>query len=361
MRGTVLVLGSGKMARDVGGFLMERGHRRLSWISRDEERLAALQRQISRRRRRLARTDPDLEAELNVTFHLPGDSALPAPDAVVECINESLQQKREALAGIQPLLKAQTLVASTSSSILPWEILPRCVGLHFFYPLQLTGLVEVIAPPEHPGLKRALAWMGELDLQVMLQDESSAFAANRLLLPCQAECFRLLRQGCDAKQVDAASRSRLLPMGLLSGIDAIGVDVVHAAVGNYLGRLPDDEARDYRPLQEGLDELLALGKQGTKNKDGLLRGAPLPWSAEGAQPDLDAALQRRLLYLLLHTCQGFVAGAQLTPAQLDLVTDRLLSADVTVDELLAQEGHTAVQELMARLYRESGLSYFSSL
>jgi len=359
MRGTVLVLGSGKMARDVGGFLMERGHRRLSWISRDGERLAALQRQISRRRRRLARTDPDLEAELNVTFHLPGDPALPAPDAVVECINESLAEKREALAGIQPLLTASTLVASASSSILPWEILPRCVGLHFFYPLQLTGLVEVIVPPEHPGRQRALAWMEELDLRVILQDESSAFAANRLLLPCQAECFRLLRQGCDAKQVDETSRSRLLPMGLLSGIDAIGIDVVHAAVVNYVERLPQEEAGDYLPLREGLGELLALGKQGVKNRDGLLRGAPLPWSAEGAQPELDAALQRRLLYLLLHTCQGFVAQGLLTLTQLDLVTERLLSADATVDELLAEEGRGAVQGLMQRLYSESGLSYFS--
>lgn len=357
------VLGSGKMGRDIGTYFLARGWS-VRWVSRAADRLAPLERQVSRTVRRLARLPSSPRPLGAFGFHTADGldrHELPAPALVIETIEESLTAKRALLASLDGLLPEGAVLASNSSSLLPWQIHPRCLGLHFFYPVQLTGLVELVAAPDHPGLERTQQWLQAADLDVVVQGERQAFAANRLLLPCQVECLSALQAGAAAPEVDEASRMPLLPGGLLGMMDAVGLDTIAAAVEHYVARMAPGAVDDYQPLQRGLRELAEQGKRGAKSRDGLLVGQPLPWAPRSVGPPARQELAERLQALLLHTCDCFLERGDVQPQELDRIAAAVWGAELTVQGAWDRVGREAVATMMAGLYNRSGASYFAPL
>ena len=104
-----------------------------------------------------------------------GERSGTAFDLFLEATREDVSLKRGVFRGIAPLLAAQAPLATTSSSILPGEIHPRCLGAHCFFPLEITRLVEVVIPggtgrPEAQTLLEILRGVG---LQTIVQAESN--------------------------------------------------------------------------------------------------------------------------------------------------------------------------------------------
>jgi len=356
----LLVAGSGKMARDIGLFFLKRGCA-VSWLSRDADRLAALEKRIRKSVRRLAALSADPAPDPQVSFHPYDDPQVPAPDVIIECVNESLPDKRHVFRRLEPLAPDDAILAGSSSSILPSQIHPRCIGLHFFHPTELTGLVEMVTPGAYPRPFRARlkTLLRECGVEIIEQTERTAFAVNRLLLPLQAECLRALVSGSRAQDVDAASASELLPMGQLRFMDSVGLDVIHPAACNYVQRMAAGLAADYAPLEQSLKQLLDMGKRGAKNRDGLLLGQPLPWpSAPDARPGPDA-LHKNCLYLLINTCYHFLESGQLTESDLVLVLNSLFQSESSFQEIVQHEGSTAILDALARQHAETGFSYFA--
>ena len=301
MNGPLWIVGSGKMARNLGGYFLGRGVP-VCWISPEPSRLADARRTVET----MVRRSGDVSRLAGAYFSLAGDASLPAPSLILECTSESAEAKRAALARLGSAAETAG-IWSASSSLLPSQIHPRCVGAHFFYPAELTGLVEVIE--DRDG--QASAWLAAHGFQVIRQTAASAFALNRLLLPVQNECLQALFRGCDPAEVDAASANPLVPVGQLSLMDSVGLDVVSASVVNYLGRM-GDAARGLEPLRDGLARLVAMGKQGRKNRDGLLSGRPLPWPAATG-----ARVEARGFYdLLRETCGRFIESGWISEEDL---------------------------------------------
>ena len=309
--------GSGRVGRDMGlAFLC--GGWDVDWLSRDAGRLAGLERQVRRVVKRQQRLFP--KDELGAASFRNYGTPL-AADLLLECVEESLTAKRLVFAQLVPGEGQGMLLVSASSSILPWEIHPRCMGLHPFYPLALTGLVELVAPQAHVP-ERLLDCLRALDLRILLQDEAAAFAVNRLLLPLQSELLRLLRAGAPAQLLDEASRSDLLGLGALELMDAVGLDVALAAVRQYRSRMTRAQAQACAPLEEGL----AIGKRGRKNRDGLLCGRALPWAPAPGPWDQEA-LRRRLRGLLEDKARAMLASGQLDERGLALAGERVLQGN----------------------------------
>lgn len=313
----VLVAGSGKLGRNLGRFLVEHGLE-VTWLSRDAERLAACERRLRRQLR---------EHAGSIDFRLV-DEDLPACDWAIESIEESLAAKRALHGRMAERLPAGVPLLSNSSSFLPRQLHPRAAGLHFFFPVEMSGLVEWIAPAAYPAAlaARVGSLLERVGLQAIAEDEASAFAVNRLLLPLQCECMRALRRGCAPEEIDRASRSPLLPVGQLALMDAIGLDVLRPSVANYLVRLPEPAAGSHRDLLEGLEILVAAGRLGQKNGQGLLVGAPLPWARDPAQP-LEADFAAELDALARNTLAWFLARGELSPADLRLAMSALFGVD----------------------------------
>ena len=340
----ILIAGSGKMARDIGGLFLRCGCS-VRWTVRDDEGRLNLDRALRRDLRRLARVVPELGAAPTPSISLYEDPVDTAPHAFIEAVTESVIAKQDVFLHFAPRLPDQTLLLSNSSSILPATLHPRCLGLHLFYPAALTRVAEVVVT----GDKRAPAELSALEalteragLHVFRQDERNAFAVNRLLLPLQAACMHALTTGADAAMVDAASASELMPVGQLSLMDAVGLDVIAPAVDHYVSRMEPRDAADYAVLRNGLAQLLAQGKRGRKNGDGFLVGAPLPWPTRGTEPAAPEP-SKKFLYLLINSCYGFLGSMQMSRQELDMALDAVFQAELTLAQVVEREGLPAIR------------------
>ncbi len=329
MKPAILILGSGKMARNIGLFFLKSSHS-VTWLSEKKEYLADLDRFLKKAVKRIKRYNPESSHKLDYSLHSYDETRLPSAGIIIESTKESSDKKRAAIEVIEPRLKDKSvLLFSNSSSILPQKIHPDCIGCHFFYPVELSCIAEVIIPSSLPesASSRVVREIENWGLRTILQSGKNAFAVNRLLLPLQAEVFRLLGAGYDPQTINTASASKLLPVGQLSLMDAVGLDTIRTSVGNYVKRMPRDNAPQYHSLQNGLKELLTLGKQGNKNKNGLLCGEPLPWPMK--KPDNTEDLPSRFSDLFLNTCRLFISTNQISASDLDLVLSSVFHSDVT--------------------------------
>lgn len=359
MKSPLLIAGSGKMAYDIGLYFLSRGYS-VCWVSNDTGRLAAIETRVRRAAGRLLKHSPETAGRMEIGFHLYDDADIPPAETIIECTTETLESKQKAFGRLERVISQRTLAASSSSSILPREIHPSCVGIHFFYPIELTRFAEVVFSEDCSRTSRqsARCLLAENGIDTIEQTEKSAFAVNRLLLPLQAECFRMLSLGYPASLVDEASASSLSPMGQLQFIDQVGIDVIHSSVRNYQNRMPQREAKDYTPLVDGLSQLVALGKCGRKNKDGLLQGSPLPWRSQRHESADMEALSKSFLYIFINTCYHFLESEYLDQTGLDLALSRIFAAECSLEEIVRRENPDAIVSGLTELYNKTGLSYF---
>lgn len=355
----VVVAGSGKMARDVGIHFLSHGHP-VAWLSRDQERLEALERWVRRRARRISKYSDVGDAGLGrASFALVGGGDIPRAEIFIECINELAEEKRALMRALEPAIPDDAIRLSNSSSISPEALHRECAGLHFFYPVELTGFVEAVFPEGFSSERRQrlLDVLAETQLECIEEDSDAAFAVNRLLLPLQSEALRLVMGGVDRELVDEVSSSDLLPLGQLTLMDTIGLDVVCPAAINYTERLGEAEARLYEPLIRGLSRCLELEKRGRKNRDGLMVGAPLPWPVSEVEPSR-AELSERFRALFLNTCQHALELGLLKDDQLDMALASLFGLTQSLHESLTPMTPSSLGEVLARAYDATGLLYF---
>ena len=196
--------------------------------------------------------------------------------------------------------------------------------------MALHALVELVLPRGQAGLgaaqrnrlDRTRALMELLGFRCLVQEPERAFAVNRLLLPLQIFALDCLRAVWPAATVDEASASPCLPLRHLGAMDAIGLELVCAAAANYRrGPAAVDPAGVDR-LVAGLGELLALGKRGARNRDGLLMGQPLPWQLAELAGDV-VALAARFAALAETTLRQALASGDFTRDELAFVLDEL--------------------------------------
>ena len=159
-------------------------------------------------------------------------------DLVVEAVFEDLRVKTGLWHDLDGLAGPSTLFATNTSSIairrlaeaVSAERRTRFVGMHFFSPVPVMPLVELIrsgeTSDETVGAIRALS--DELGKQVIESDDRPGFIVNRILIPFLGESMRAFEQGVGtAEDIDAGARIGLNhPIGPLELSDFIGLDVI---------------------------------------------------------------------------------------------------------------------------------------
>jgi 3-hydroxybutyryl-CoA dehydrogenase len=208
----------------------------------------------------------------------PTDRLAAAADAdlVVEAVFEDLDVKTGLWSELDRVAGDETIFASNTSSISIDRLAgscapgrrPRFVGMHFFSPVPVMPLVELIrgaaTSDETETAIRALA--DELGKQVIVSADRPGFLVNRILMPFLAEAMRTCEEGTGTKEdIDAGARLGLNhPMGPFELADWIGLDVclevmrvLHAGMGG-----------EHRRPPAILEELVADGHLGRKTKRG---------------------------------------------------------------------------------------------
>lgn len=198
-------------------------------------------------------------------------------DLVVEAIVENVDAKKAAFAAVEAVVGPETILCSNTSSVCITELAAatsrpdRFVGLHFFSPVPLMPLVEVIRglSTAEAAFERVAAFARSLGKQPVTAPDRPGFIVNRLLIPYLLSAVRAYEQGCGTlEDIDAAmTRGCGHPMGPFALADFIGLDTTW-----HIANIMFEEFRDpaYAPPPL-LKRLVLAGRLGRKTGHGFFK------------------------------------------------------------------------------------------
>jgi 3-hydroxybutyryl-CoA dehydrogenase len=201
-------------------------------------------------------------------------SDLAACDIVIEAIIESVPQKKEMYASIDSVLKKDAIFASNTSSISITELMTatkrpeRFIGLHFFNPVPLMKLVEVVRTiaTADDVYETSYAFAKKLGKVPVRTSDKTGFVVNRLLVPYLLDAIRAYEEGVGSiEDIDNAMKLGCgYPMGPFTLLDFVGLDTTY-----YITHVMYDEFKERRfaspPL---LKRLVMAGWYGRKSGRG---------------------------------------------------------------------------------------------
>jgi len=197
-------------------------------------------------------------------------------DIIIEAIVENLDTKRETYLRLDDLCKPETIFASNTSSLSITQMMSvvsaprqqRFIGMHFFNPVPIMKLVEVIRTilTDAAVYEDAVAFATRLGKTPVRTSDRTGFIVNRLLVPYMLDAIRALEEGV-ASIVDIDNAMKLgcgYPMGPLTLGDFVGLDTTY-----YISEIMFNEFRERRfsspPL---LKRMVMAGLYGRKSGRG---------------------------------------------------------------------------------------------
>lgn len=213
-------------------------------------------------------------------------------DLIIEAIPEQIDLKRAFFKTIDGVLNEECIIASNSSSINPSRLIPSLkrsplfLGLHFFYPIPLINIVEIIVPGSfyNPAIQTLTAFFDKIDRKYILLDENNSFVLNRIFLDFQNESFLMVKNGhITIRQLDALVRKYFFPMGVFEFIDSVGIDTMHNSIINYVENYPHKDY--YSSLINHLGTMVQKGFLGQKSGNGFYQYPGGEISEKITEPD----------------------------------------------------------------------------
>ena len=239
-------------------------------------------------------------------------------DVIIEAIFENLDAKQKLFADIEARARPDAVIASNTSSLKLADIAAtfkdpsRLVGIHFFNPVAMMPLVEVVAgertAPE--VAQRAAAFVRRIDKLPLPVKDAPGFLVNAVLGPYMNEAMKCVDEGIAPETIDAALAAFGMPMGPIELADTVGLDVaVHAGKQLVADAVPPKK----------LVELFDAGKLGKKSGQGFYTWVDGKAQKVGGSDTANTELAQRMLKPLLDATQrlvqeGVVADAELADA-----------------------------------------------
>ncbi len=315
----VHVIGAGVMGGDIAAVCALRGLR-VTLQDTSHERIApAMQRAAELFRRRLRDPQRVRDALDRLTPDVTGAGASSA-DLVIEAIFENLEAKRALFAKVESIAKPDAILASNTSSLRLADIAAglkdpsRLVGIHFFNPVPLLQLVEIVASTHtRPELAlEAAAFVRAIDKLPLPVKDAPGFLVNRVLGPYMQNAFRLLDEGAKPETLDAAMEAFGMPVGPVELADTVGLDICLAA-GKALSHKAADGSDAVAP--KILTDKVAAGELGRKSGAGIYRY--LNGRAQKGEPgSFDTTYIDALVAPFLKEAQAALADGVVTDADL---------------------------------------------
>ena len=266
------------MGTNIFNYLVDFGFS-LLWVASPHDDIARLTKNFQKKINRSAEAgliSSDLKANL-ITNTIIKDKVefLSGCDLIIEAISEDEEKKVSLFNILDKIAKPECILTSNSSSILPSKLVPSedrakfFAGLHFFYPLMLKNVVELIITPQtSPETKNGLNdFLQTIKKTPLLLGEESAFILNRIFLDIQSEAWQLVSSGTiSLSEIESLIKERITPSGAFEFCDQVGNDIMLASVKNYSANGPYRE--NYSSFIQQLENLVSEGKLGVKSGEG---------------------------------------------------------------------------------------------
>jgi 3-hydroxybutyryl-CoA dehydrogenase len=195
-------------------------------------------------------------------------------DIVIEAIVENLDEKKKIFSGLDEVVKKDAIFASNTSSLTMTQIAmfthrpDQVVGLHFFNPVPVMKLVEVVRTllTSEDTYELAFEFARSLGKEPIAASDNSGFIVNRLLVPYLLDAIRALEEGVGSvEDIDKGMQLGCgYPMGPFTLLDFVGLDTTY-----YIANIMFEEYREKRfaapPL---LKQMVTAGRLGKKSGRG---------------------------------------------------------------------------------------------
>ena len=241
------VVGAGTMGGDIAAVAAMSGLN----VSLTDVNVSAIEGAIQRSgelfARRLKGAEKIEEATQRLKADPEGDEAANA-DLVIEAVAEKLSVKQTVFANLEKVIKPDAILATNTSAI-PLEDIAtalddpsRLIGLHFFNPVPVLPLVEVIwsLHSNQDLVTRGMQFAGQIGKMPIRCKSSPGFVVNRALLPYMFGAIEAVVSGENPEKIDQAMVDFGMPMGPIELSDQVGLDVC-LDVGTVLGIGPGAE------------------------------------------------------------------------------------------------------------------------
>ncbi|MEH6361712.1 MAG: 3-hydroxyacyl-CoA dehydrogenase NAD-binding domain-containing protein, partial [Amylibacter sp.] len=256
----------------------------------------------------------------------PDYDALKGCDLIVEAVFEDPAIKATVTKAVEVQLDPSAIFATNTSTLPITELAKasrddsRYIGIHFFSPVHLMNLVEIIkgknTGPE--AVAKALDFVRQIKKTPIVVNDERFFYANRCILPYVNEGITMLAEGVEPALIENAAKLLGMPLGPLQLADEVSIDLSVKIVKATQAALGDD----YKGTQaEGiLFKLFDEGRMGRKSKSGfysydekgkrtgIWQGLRQNWPVADEQPDLITVQHRLAMMQVLEAVRAFEDG-----------------------------------------------------
>jgi len=283
----VTVIGGGLMGSGIAQVAAQTGHTvTLVDVKADllEKSKANIMTSLARVAKKLYKDKPaegekfvnDAKSRISISTDAP--KSVQNADLVVEAIVENLELKHKLFKSLDEAAPSSTIFASNTSSLGIGDIAAatkrkdRFGGLHFFNPVPVMKLLEVIRTSEtsEETYQAMLAWGKAMGKTCITCKDTPGFVVNRLLVPFISEAIRMYERGdASAKDIDIAMKLGAgHPMGPLELADYVGHDTSHFILQGWHEKFPENPL--FKP-NEIVGKMIKDGKLGVKSGEGFYK------------------------------------------------------------------------------------------
>ncbi len=245
---------------------------------------------------------------------------VPRADVIIEAIFENVEAKQGLYQELEPRMKPGALLATNTSSI-PLEVLGtvlndpnRLVGLHFFNPVAMMQLVEIVktATTDPDVVRKATAFCRHIDRLPLPVKSAPGFLVNRVLMPYLLEAVTLEEEGVPAAAIDKAALDFGMPMGPIELADTVGLDICLSVAKNL--------AEQFNvPVPKRLEAMVEAKTLGRKSGEGFYHygsdgkkiAQPLPQNYSAASDITDRMMMRFINEAVACLREGIVENPEL--------------------------------------------------
>lgn len=309
----VHVIGAGVMGGDIAAWCALRGLT-VTLQDQDLERIAPAIKRADALFRKKLREPLKARAAFDRLIPDPAGAGVAHADVVIEAIFENVEAKHALFSSLEPRMKPNAILASNTSSLKLEDLRTvlaqpqRLVGIHFFNPVAMMPLVEVVeADRADPAVVRAAcAFVKQIDKLPLPVRSAPGFLVNAVLAPYMLAAMRAVDDGVAPETVDEAMLAFGMPMGPIELADTVGLDIAMAA-----GKQLADGAEAPRCLLQRVEQ----GQLGKKSGQGFYA-----WTQGRAQKasagTVPAGLAEKLVQPLIERTLALVADGVVADGEL---------------------------------------------
>ncbi len=309
----VHVIGAGVMGGDIAAWCALRGMT-VTLQDQNLERIAPAMKRAHALFTKRLREPLKIRDAFDRLIPDPNGDGVAHADVVIEAIFENVEAKHALFKSLEPRMKPGAVLATNTSSLKLEDLRTvlskpeRLVGIHFFNPVAMMPLVEVVEADgaDPAAVQAACAFVKQIDKLPLPVKSAPGFLVNAVLAPYMLAAMRAVDAGVSPETVDEAMLAFGMPMGPIELVDTVGLDIAMAAGKQLAG---------------GADAPRCLIERVEKNQLGKKSGQgfyawPEGKAAKGAPGNVPVGLADRLVTPLVDRVEKLVADGVVADPEL---------------------------------------------